>query len=260
MIENTFFHTLPIQYAATFGEQFDYLIEYSQIKKNLKLFEKFLYRIRHHKGLHSSRIILDMGAGIGKAYSEVEYFKFVKKYSPDIFVLPDVLRDKAKTLKNFAMFQSYITDTSKVMLIAQGKDKTELIDCIRCYRAAYDNILVGIPYRAFEENLGDPLLFAFMRIRFVLRISSLFPDVKFHLLGLWHPCELTLLSLSNVISCDSSYAYIMQKARSLVDIRDPKATVSRVLKVNPKELLLSCYLLESFVPLKGGDINVRRRY
>lgn len=194
----------------------------------------------------TSSWILDMGTGIGEGVKMEDYISLIKFLRPGRFVVPDVLRDKDKTLALFEKFFGVLKalDFPTVPICAvQGKTLEDFEECIKHYKERLGDFVAGIPYRCF---CGDTTIEkAIQRIKTATTLAEKFNTVNFHLLGMWHVCELSLFAIPNINSCDSSFGYVMAgEGLSIFDIRPEDASIHKMYDFDPAKVFKNCDLLD----------------
>lgn len=91
-----------------------------------------------------------------------EYYEAVCELKPDMYILPDVLMNKEKTLEGVAQFLELYTlgiglntGKSQPLAVAQGMTENDLLDCLKQYKSL--NIKnVAIPFHnSFFKDKGE---------------------------------------------------------------------------------------------------------
>ncbi len=100
----------------------------------------------------------------GKEFNNEEYNNVIFELKPDYFIIPDVLMDKDKTVKNAYDWVDIINDTvnkfsdikSKPMYVPQGETIYEFFDCLELMRLIFPNEKACIPFHnKFFYELGS---------------------------------------------------------------------------------------------------------
>lgn len=78
----------------------------------------------------------------GEVLDLQKYFEAICELQPDLFILPDVLMDKEKTivgveefLNNYGVRILEYAPNSRPLAVAQGKTSTDLVDCLKLYQS-----------------------------------------------------------------------------------------------------------------------------
>lgn len=127
---------------------------------------------------------------LGEALSNELINEYVHKIQPDVFVLPDVLGDKDKTIiRSLEFVKAYPDLESKAMAVIQGDTFEEFAECYNTFIKEMPNLaMIGIPFCfnwAFRRNLS-PTQHAMERyslLKYLRRYIN--KDTKHHLLGTW---------------------------------------------------------------------------
>jgi hypothetical protein len=111
------------------------------LESNIKYFEFF-----KEQGKRGKYLILDNGAAEGFKYSMPHLLELADKINVSEIVLPDVIKDKNATLEvAWEGFLASVCWTGKLMLVPQGKDLTEWIQCYDKMSLWYPIDTIGIP-------------------------------------------------------------------------------------------------------------------
>lgn len=136
---------------------------------------------------------------LGEAMSNELIAEYVDIIKPDVFVLPDVLGNKDKTLERSHEFLiKYPKLESKAMAVIQGDSYQEFADCYDEFNNCYHDLaMIGIPFCfnwAFKQGMA-PFEHAMERVKLIdFLVNELYIDttVKHHLLGTWCSLEFQL--------------------------------------------------------------------
>lgn len=133
----------------------------------------------------------------GKAVDSEELAKWANIIKPTYVIAPDVLHDGPGTLANLKEFLGhYISHTSKVVGVAQGRTEKEFVDC---FGQMLHNPLVDIIALPYDIKVYDQYLNTTTQNRFVLARQRMIDrlivefdniyEVPVHLLGCSNPIE-----------------------------------------------------------------------
>lgn len=148
---------------------------------------------------------------LGEAVSNELIAKHVNIIKPDVFVLPDVLGNKRKTLDRSHQFlDEYPALEYKAMAVIQGDTYEDFALCYGEFNNNYNLAMMGIPFCfnwAFKVKM-TPFEHAIERVKlvdFLMNEGYIDTNVRHHLLGTWCALEFKLYkNYSWIYSIDTS--------------------------------------------------------
>lgn len=175
----------------------------------------------------------------GEELNLEEFYKVIIELKPDLYILPDTLMDKDKTIRNTIDFMNmYGTNIkqqvgSNPLAVAQGKTFEDISECLDIYKdLGIINIAIPFHNSCFKEHnindshigliidvfkkwhnvkhINEDMMYAIGRIRFISKFHNKLMEFNHvHLLGSHDPLEkfvYKLLFLSQYISTmDTGY-------------------------------------------------------
>lgn len=167
----------------------------------------------------------------GEKFIEEDFIRVIKELKPTYYIVPDVLMDLQKTFENFARWIEIISTIpdSQPYFVPQGRTYDEFITC-SCAMGS----IIGlknlpknfcIPFHNdffLDRNQLDDIKikrlifgrreltkdeeYAYGRMVLMDKLTSLYPDYTFHMLGSHNPIEIRYYDIfDNIISFDSGY-------------------------------------------------------
>ena len=95
----------------------------------------------------------------GETLDMDKFVEVINELKPDYYILPDVLRNKQKTLEGVETFlKKYKTPYSKPLAVAQGNTSEELVECLIRY-AELGIDYVGVPFPEGYINADNNFIF-----------------------------------------------------------------------------------------------------
>jgi len=145
----------------------------------------------------------------GETLDMDKFVAVINELKPDYYILPDVLRDKEKTLEGVRTFlNKYKTLYSKPLAIAQGNTSEELVECLIRYaelgidyvgvpfhlsfyaRMEYDEDIVRRFMTVYHDKETGDIRYAMGRVQWVREHENLLKSFqKVHMLGSHCPYE-----------------------------------------------------------------------
>lgn len=115
----------------------------------------------------------------GEELVEEEYIKAIEEYKPSLYICPDVLMDKEKTLElTIPFLEKYAFKFNRHSLplcVIQGNTATELIDCLKKYYRC-NQTCIAIPFHnSFFKEYADEHILNEWRLEF----GCLTEDMKY---------------------------------------------------------------------------------
>ena len=145
----------------------------------------------------------------GETLDMDKFVAVINELKPDYYILPDVLRDKQKTLEGVETFlKKYKTPYSKPLAVAQGNSSEELVECLIRY-AELGIDYVGVPFHlsfytemeydedivrrfmtVYNDKETEDIRYAMGRVQWVREHENLLKSFqKVHMLGSHCPYE-----------------------------------------------------------------------
>lgn len=145
----------------------------------------------------------------GETLDMDKFVSVINELKPDYYILPDVLRDKQKTLEGVETFlKKYKTPYSKPLAVAQGNSSEELVECLIRY-AELGIDYVGVPFHlsfytemeydqdivrrfmtVYHDKETEDIRYAMGRVQWVREHENLLKSFqKVHMLGSHCPYE-----------------------------------------------------------------------
>lgn len=162
----------------------------------------------------------------------MDYMRVIKELHPDIFIIPDALMSKDRTLESLYQWlrESWLdeakTTGAQPLAVAQGSTSIELAECLREYKRM-GITCVAIPFHNtfFRDMIMDPGILDWMkevldteietddvlraagRVQWIRDNEDLLREFSYvHLLGSHHPLEKAFYNdLPYIKSMDTSY-------------------------------------------------------
>lgn len=163
-----------------------------------------------------------------------EYIKCIIDLKPDYYILPDVLMNKALTIKNATDFLQYCKKMDlelpgKPLAVIQGNSEKDMVECLMHYldngltniaipfhNSFYKDIIYGCDVRNYVKKLlisiygkyTPDMEYTIGRIILITRLHLMLKNCEYiHILGSHCPAELGLYDkiLDNIKSMDTGY-------------------------------------------------------
>jgi len=121
-------------------------------------YKKKFFDIKNEGG----EIILDNSIfELGEAFKGDDFFKWVNELAPEWYVIPDVLEDCNKTVKQaqewLSKYGDQIPEGTKSIGVVQGKTLDEIITCYKSLdRLGVDMIAISFDYSLYEKMFPHP--------------------------------------------------------------------------------------------------------
>lgn len=86
---------------------------------------------------------------LGEAFDTEKYYKWIEKLLPEWYIIPDVLENAERTVKNAKEWQ-HLTGIKSIG-VAQGKTYEEMVWCYKEIAPTVDKIAISFDYSFFED-------------------------------------------------------------------------------------------------------------
>lgn len=225
--------------------QFSMLFDYHLILSHLFKASQVYSNYYHAAAVGGDLVLVDNGViENGVADSIEDLVKIWVDMPKSVIVLPDTISNAAKTVLQVEEFVNTYQDKirenpSNFMIVPQGKDWQEWLECFELLISTHNPYYVGIP-RVIEDSkprrelLEHPTMKKYSHRR------------KFHMLGIQHSLEeaYSAYRIQGVSGCDSSFPLKMAAAGKIwtPGVEDDCRTLpdwdDKLLNLHTEELIL----------------------
>lgn len=167
----------------------------------------------------------------GEKFIEEDFIRVIKELKPTYYIVPDVLMDYQKTFENFMRWIEIVPtiSDSQPYFVPQGRTFDEFMDCAARMSSLirfnnlpknfcipfhndffldrnklYSTKIKRLIFRRRELTKDEE--YAYGRIVLMDKLTSLYPNYTFHMLGSHNPIEIMYYDIfDNIISFDSGY-------------------------------------------------------